>query len=65
MDRERRQQLTQTQDQLKESQDIVGGSEDVSDDKVLKALEEKLNAYIDELPVLGFNLAKYDINIFL
>ena len=65
MDRERRQQLTQTRDQLKESQDIVGGSEDVSDDKVLKALEEKLNAYIDELPVLGFNLAKYDINIFL
>ena len=63
VDRERRQQLTQNQ--LKESQDIVGGSEDVSDDKVLKALEEKLNAYIDELPVLGFNLAKYDINIFL
>ena len=55
MDRERRQQLRQTQDQLEELQDIVGGSEDVSDDKVLKALEEKLNAYINELPVLGFN----------
>ena len=55
MDRERRQQLRQTRDQLEELQDIVGGSEDVSDDKVLKALEEKLNAYINELPVLGFN----------
>ena len=55
MDRERRQQLRETWDQLEELQDIVGGSEDVSDDKVLKALEEKLNAYINELPVLGFN----------
>ena len=55
MDRERRQQLRQTWDQLEELQDIVGDSEDVSDDKVLKALEEKLNAYINELPVLGFN----------
>lgn len=55
VDRERRQQLRQTWDQLEELQDIVGGSEDVSDDKVLKALEEKLNAYINELPVLGFN----------
>ena len=55
VDRERRQQLRQTRDQLEELQDIVGGSEDVSDDKVLKALEEKLNAYINELPVLGFN----------
>ena len=63
MDRERRQQLRQTRDQLEELLDIVDGSEDVSDDKVLKALEENLNAYIDELPVLGFNLGKYDINI--
>ena len=63
VDKERRHQLRQTRDQLEELQDIVGGSEDVSDDKVLKALEEKLNAYIDELPVLGFNLGKYDINI--
>ena len=63
VDKERRHQLRQTRDQLEELQDIVGGSEDVSDDKVLKALEEKLNAYIDQLPVLGFNLGKYDINI--
>ena len=63
VDKERRHQLRQTRDQLEELQDTVGGSEDVSDDKLLKALEEKLNAYIDELPVLGFNLGKHDINI--
>ena len=63
VDKERRQQLRQTRDQLEELQDIVGGSADVSDDKVLKAVEEKLNAYINELPELGFNLGKYDINI--
>ena len=62
MDRERRQQLRQTRDQLEELQDIVGGSEDVSDHKVLSQLEEKLNAYIQELPVLGFNSGKYDLN---
>ena len=62
LDRERRQQLRQTRDQLEELQDIVGGSEDVSDHKVLSQLEEKLNAYIQELPVLGFNSGKYDLN---
>ena len=60
VDRERRQQLRQTRDQLEELQDIVGGSEDVSDHKVLSQLDEKLNAYIQELPVLGFNSGKYD-----
>ena len=62
VDRERRQQLRQTRDQLEELQDIVGGSEDVSDHKVLSQLEEKLNACIEELPVLGFNSGKYDLN---
>ena len=62
VDRERRQQLRQTRDQLEELQDIVGGSEDVSDHKVLSQLEEKLNAYIQELPVFGFNSGKYDLN---
>ena len=49
VDRERRQQLRQTRDQLEELQDIVGGLEDVSDHKVLSQLEEKLNSYIQEL----------------
>ena len=55
-------QLRQRRDQLEELQDIVGGSEDVRDHKVLSQLEEKLNAYIQELPVLGFNSGKYDLN---
>ena len=62
VDRERRQQLRQMRDQLEELQDIVGGSEDVSDHKVLSQLEEKLNAYIQQLPVLGFNSGMYDLN---
>ena len=33
-----------------------------SDNKVLCQLKEKLNAYIQELPVLGFNSGKYDLN---
>ena len=49
VDRERRQQLRQTRDQLEELQDIVGGLEDVSDHKVLSQPEEKLNSYIQEL----------------
>ena len=62
VERERRQQLRQTRDQLEELQDIVGGSEDVSDHKVLSQLEEKLNAYIQELPVLGFNSGRIPKN---
>ena len=63
VDRERRQQLRQLHEELEELQDIIAGSEDVSDDKVLKKLEEKLEVYIDELPVLGFNSGKNYINI--
>ena len=33
-----------------------------SDNKVLTKLEEKLHAYLNELPVLGFNSGKYDLN---
>ena len=33
-----------------------------SDNKVLTKLEEKLNVYLDELPLLGFNSGKYDLN---
>ena len=42
VDRERRQQVRQTRDQLQELQDIVGGSEGVSDHKVFSQLEDKL-----------------------
>jgi len=40
---------------------LFGGAQ-TSDNKVLNKLAEKLNAYIQELPVLGFNSGKYDIN---
>ena len=32
------------------------------DNKVLNELAQKLKAYLNELPVLGFNSAKYDLN---
>ena len=36
-------------------EDILFGQEQTSDNKFLTLLEEKLIAYIQELPVLGFN----------
>ena len=33
-----------------------------SDNKVLIQLEEKMNAHVQELPILGFNSGKYDLN---
>ena len=43
-------------------EDILFGQEQTSDNKVLVQLEENLNAYIQELTVLGFNSVKYDLN---
>ena len=41
---------------------VLFGQEQTSDNKVLCQLEEKLNTYIQELPVLLFNSGKYDLN---
>ena len=41
---------------------MLFGQEQTSDNKVLTKLAEKLNAYLQELPVLGFNSGKYDLN---
>ena len=41
---------------------MLFGEPQTSDNKVLSQLEEKLNAYVQELPVLGFNSGKYDLN---
>ena len=41
---------------------MLFGEARTSDNKVLKELAEKLNAYIQELPMLGFNSGKYDLN---
>ena len=43
-------------------EDLLFGEARTSDNKVLNELAEKLNAYIQELPVLGFNSGKYDLN---
>ena len=55
---ERRQQ----RDELAQYEDVLFGQEQTSDNKVLTKLAEKLNAYLQELPVLGFNSGKYDLN---
>ena len=41
---------------------MLFGQEQTSDNKVLNELEEKLNVYLNELPMLGFNSGKYDLN---
>ena len=48
--------------ELAEYLDMLFGDVETSNHKVLNKLEEKLNAYIQELPDLGFNSSKYDLN---
>ena len=43
-------------------EDKLFGQEQTSDNKVLNELTEKLTEYLRELPVLGFNSGKYDLN---
>ena len=55
LDTERRQERRQQRDELAQYEDVLFGQEQTSDNKVLTKLAEKLNAYLQELPVLGFN----------
>ena len=41
---------------------MLFGQEQTRDKKVLNELEEKLNVYLNDLPMLGFNSGKYDLN---
>ena len=41
---------------------MLFGEARTSDNKVLNELAEKLNTYIQELPMLGFNSGKYDLD---
>lgn len=41
---------------------MLFGEVQTSDNKVLTKLEEKLNTYLNELPMLGYNSGKYDLN---
>ena len=40
---------------------MLFGEAQTGDNKVLTKLEEKLNTYVNELPVQGFNSGKYDL----
>ena len=62
LDTERRQERRQQREELAEHEDVLFGEVETSDNKVLNKLKEKLNAYLDELPVLGCNSGKYDLN---
>ena len=62
LDSERRQERRQQRQQASQYEDVLFGQEQTSDNKVLNELEEKLNVYLNELPVLGFNYCKYDLN---
>ena len=62
LDTERRQERRQQRDELAQYEDVLFGQEQTSDNKVLTKLAEKLNAYLQELPVLGLNSGKYDLN---
>ena len=57
-----RQQKRQRRQELVMYEEMLFGEAQTSDHKVLSQLEEKLIAYIQELPVLGFNFGKYDFN---
>ena len=45
---------------MADCENILFEEAQTSDNNVLYQLEEKLNAYIQELPVLGFISGKYD-----
>ena len=61
LDRNRRQEKRRRRDEIEDCEELFGGVQ-TSDNKILKELADKLNAYIQELPVLGFNSGKYDLN---
>ena len=62
LDTERRQEQRQRRDEIADCEDMLFDEVRTSDNKVLTKLEEKLHAYLNELPVLGFNSGKYDVN---
>ena len=62
LDRGIRQERRQQRQELAMYEDMLFGQEKTSDNKVLNELAEKLTEYLRELPVLGFNSGKYDLN---
>ena len=62
LDTGRRLEQRQRRDEIADCEDLLFGEAQTSDNKVLNELEERLNTYLQELPVLGFNSGKYDLN---
>ena len=62
LDTEKRQERRQRREEIADCDDMLFGEVQTSDGKVLNELAQKLNAYLSELPVLGFNSGKYDLN---
>ena len=62
LDRGLRQEQRQQQQELTMYDDMLFGQEQTSDNKLLNELAEKLTEYLRELPGLGFNSGKYDLN---
>ena len=62
LDRGLTQERRQQRQELAMYEDMLFGQEQTSDNKVLNKLAEKLTEYLRELPVLGFNSGKYDLN---
>ena len=62
LDTKRRQERRLMREEIADCEDLLFGEARTSDNKVLNELAEKLNAYTQELPVLGFNSGKYDLN---
>ena len=62
LDTERRLEQRPRRDEIADCEELLFGEAQTSDSKVLNKLAEKLHAYLNELPVLGFNSGKYDLN---
>lgn len=62
LDTERRQERRKQQEELAEHKDVLFREMETSNNKVLTKLAEKLNAYLQELLVLGFNSGKCDFS---
>ena len=57
-----RQEQRQRREEIADCEDLLFGEAQTSDNKFLSQLEENLIEYLRELPVLGFNSGKYDLN---
>ena len=62
LDNERRLELGQKRQEIADCEDMLFGEAQTSENQVLNKLEKKFNEYLNELPVLGFNPGKYDLN---